>query len=283
MSDFATQPATPSGGPHRAKDTFWLWAAALAVVACGLAATFYAQYVRERNPAVTAEVEPAHVDPVTDIPVPGDELPAPLIEAPPAASDSSLPALDESDQEILGWLGELFTASNVARFVVPERVIRNIVVTIDNLPRQQVAIQQRPVRPTPGRFVTAGSEDAPVLSPDNYVRYTPFILLVRDTDAATPVALYRRFRPLFQQAYEELGYPSKSFDARLIEVIDHLLGTPQVEGPIALVQPRVMYEYADPALESESAGRKWLLRMGPDNAAIVKTKLREIRAELMRY
>jgi len=36
--------------------------------------------------------------------------------------------------------------------------------------------------------------------------------------------------------------------------------------------------FADPALESLPAGQKLLIRMGPDNAAAVKVKLKELRA-----
>ena len=40
---------------------------------------------------------------------------------------------------------------------------------------------------------------------------------------------------------------------------------------------KVFYEYADPKLESRSAGQKLLLRMGPGNEALLKAKLRELR------
>ncbi len=63
----------------------------------------------------------------------------------------------------------------------------------------------------------------------------------------------------------------------MIEVIDHLLAAPEAPATIALVRPNVLYEFADPALEAESSGRKLLLRMGPGNAARVKMKLRDIR------
>ena len=43
-----------------------------------------------------------------------------------------------------------------------------------------------------------------------------------------------------------------------------------------------MYEYADPDLESRSAGQKLLIRMGPANARIIKAKLREFRAEIVK-
>ncbi|HET7131776.1 MAG TPA: DUF3014 domain-containing protein, partial [Gammaproteobacteria bacterium] len=65
-----------------------------------------------------------------------------------------------------------------------------------------------------------------------------------------------------------------------LEVVDHLLATPDVTEPVRLVQPSVYYKYADPKLEALSAGQKLLIRMGPDNAAAVKAKLREIQAEL---
>ena len=60
-------------------------------------------------------------------------------------------------------------------------------------------------------------------------------------------------------------------------MIDHLLATPVVKGPIRLVRPHVLYKYADSDLETLSAGRKVLIRIGPANAKRVKTKLREIR------
>jgi hypothetical protein len=46
------------------------------------------------------------------------------------------------------------------------------------------------------------------------------------------------------------------------------------------VQPTVYYKFADPNLEALSAGQKLLIRMGPENAGAIKSKLREIQAEL---
>ena len=63
-----------------------------------------------------------------------------------------------------------------------------------------------------------------------------------------------------------------------MQVIDVLLATPQISGPIDLVRPNVMYTYADPTLEARPAGQKLLIRMGPENAAVIKAKLVELRA-----
>jgi DUF3014 family protein len=86
--------------------------------------------------------------------------------------------------------------------------------------------------------------------------------------------------PLFQQAYQELGYPKKYFNDRLVQVIDHMLATPSIKEPVALVRPKVLYEFEDPELEDLSAGQKIMIRIGPENAAAMKAKLREIRQEL---
>jgi hypothetical protein len=191
-----------------------------------------------------------------------------------------LPPLDQSDAEVAGGLTEVVGPDAVMEFLVPERIVRNLVVTIDNATREQMALNQRPVKVTPGDFIVAGPEDAPVIAPENYARYEPFVAMVLALDAKTLVSLYRGLEPLFQQAYEDLGHPDASFTERLNEVIEHLLQTPTPRGEIALVQPSVLYQYADERLEKLSSGQKLLIRMGVDNAAIIKGKLREIQAAL---
>jgi hypothetical protein len=166
-------------------------------------------------------------------------------------------------------------------------------VTVDNLPGKRAAVRLWPVNPTPGRFLVTETGDTTTLSAENFKRYAPFVRLVESVDTGKAVALYVRFYPLIQEAYTELGYPGKYFNDRLIEVIDHLLATPDVAGPIRLTLPKVegsikldrpwvLYEFADPALESRSAGQKILLRMGIDNAVRLKAKLRDLRARLVR-
>ena len=68
----------------------------------------------------------------------------------------------------------------------------------------------------------------------NGERYAPFVRFVDGIDARRAVALYLRVYPLLQQAYEDLGYPGKYFNDRVVEVIDNLLATPTPAGPIAV-------------------------------------------------
>jgi hypothetical protein len=158
-----------------------------------------------------------------------------------------------------------------------ESIARRLVATVDNLPRRSVAAQVMIARPVPGAFVAAGGDGNLAISSENAARYTPYVRLAHAIDSKAAVALYVRFYPWFQQAYQDLGYPSGYLNDRLIEVIDNLLATPDVPGPVAVVQPHVLYQFADPNLESLSAGQKIMLRMGTNNSSQVRTKLREIR------
>jgi hypothetical protein len=236
------------------------------VVLLGLGAWWYFG----REPAVEPEPEPEVAAPVAE---------APAIRNPVAtAADATLPALDASDAPLAADIAGLIGPQAVQQFLIPKDLIRHIVVTIDNLPRKKLAVQLRPLTPTPGELGVTATGETFALSPGNALRYLPFMKVIDSTDTQAVAAIYLRFYPLFQQAYEGLGYPSQYFNDRLVEVIDHLLATPELTGPIQLARPSVMYVYTDPALEALSAGQKTLLRMGPDNVKDIKAKLLELKA-----
>jgi hypothetical protein len=258
------------------EDSFWqrtvvYSAIAVAIVAAGGAYYYFKVMKREAPPAATPPVAqaPAEAPPVEEKqhhPIPAD-----------AAPDKPLPKLNESDADVTEALANVFGKKPVEQMLVPDMVIRHIVVTVDNLPRNKIAEQMRPVKPIGGQTVTAMSGDTITLSEENFARYAPLMKVVQSTDTQQLGAMYIRYYPLFQQQYEDLGYPGQYFNDRLVEVIDHLLQTPDVRGPIEVKQGRVFYEYADPSLEARSAGQKLLLRMGSANAALIKKKLRELR------
>jgi Protein of unknown function (DUF3014) len=249
-------------------------AAAVVVVAAG---TWY--YLQSRHAALPRAPEAAQTPP------PAEPTAEPAIQHPlPAGQDSAskapLPPLADSDAALSEALGLIAGAATVKEYVLPENIIRHLVVTIDNLPRQKVAVEKRPTSAAAGSFVANGDELHATLDPQNFARYQPMVAVVGKLDMQQLAAVYVRFYPLFQQAYQDLGYPNGYFNDRLVQVIDILLATPQPTGPIALVRPNVMYTFADPALESRPAGQKLLIRMGPDSAAVIKTKLMELRAAI---
>lgn len=253
-----------------------IWGSAAIVVVALVGAVYYYKSQQVPPPPETPAVRP----PVT---APTQAATEPAIHNPvPEPTDTKpLPALNESDAEVRGSLVGIFGAKSVSQFLVPQNIVRHVVVTIDNLPRKKVAVDLRPVKPTAGETVTSVQGDITTLGAANYERYAPFVKAVQSADTATLTGVYFRLYPLFQQAYEDLGYPGQYFNDRLVEVIDDMLRAPEIQGPIELKQPRVFYEYADPKLESLSAGQKLLLRMGPNNEAAVKAKLREFRKSIV--
>lgn len=260
---------------------FWPW---LVAIVAALAVVFLVLGNREKppepvadQPSPTARIsaeEPAQQAPAPE-PAP---VPPPAMEAPEPSEP--LPPLDDSDAEIRQEAEAVAGGPAINPYISAPGIARKLVVTVDNLPRDKVAMRLRAVPELPGRFAASGSEDDLVLDESNFVRYQPFVDLVASLDAVQVADAYRHFYPLLQEAYEDLGYPGQPFHYRVIECIDDLLDAPEVGAGVRLVRPKILYEFADPALEARSAGQKALIRMGPDNARIVKAKLREIRAAL---
>src|SRR3984893_751442 len=246
--------------------------AAIAVAAAGLGGWLYWRSHHAPLPTVPVSAEPEAAAP---------EPPAriePPVPAPEEAANAALPELNDSDKAIIDALGNAAAGVALAKYLVPESVIRHIVVTVDNLPRQKIAVDKRPVTPAAGAFVADGDELHATLDKRNFRRYEPMVDVIRKADMQRVAAVYLRFYPLFQKAYQDLGYPTGYFNDRLVSVIDMLLATPQITGPIELVRPNVMYVFTDRKVEALPAGQKLLIRMGADNATAVKAKLMELRA-----
>ena len=186
-----------------------------------------------------------------------------------------LPALNDSDAPLADALGGLGGPA-FKSFLQPENLVRHIVVTVDNLPRQKVAVDKRPTNPAPGSLAANGDELHATLDKRNFDRYKPMVAAISKLDMHQLANLYIHYYPLFQQSYQDLGYPTGYFNDRLVQVIDSLLAAPQ-PASVELERPNVMYTFADPALEKLPAGQKILIRMGPDNATAIKAKLTELR------
>ena len=232
--------------------------------------------------------------PAPDGPEPVTATPTP---APPAAPDTEverypiatatpssqtdLPANpDDSDSAYGDGLQQLVGAEALAYFH-SDRMIRRFVATIDNLPRQEAPARMMPVKPVGGPFLVERNAAQMTIDPANDGRYARYLEIMAAVDVKRLVDMYIGFYPVLQQAYRELGYPRGHFNDRLVDTLDDLLATPDVAPPLALAQPKVLYKFADPALEKRSAGQKIMLRMGADNMARAKRLLSAIRSELL--
>jgi len=257
------------------------WLVFLLIIA-GVAGGLWYFWAQEQRPAVEVvaplpEIEPGE----TTQSGPTHPL-KPLTQARPGSGQLvPLPPLDDLDAYLRLELVNIFGIA-LDTLLVDEMLIDRFVATVDNLPRSHVAERIRPVGQISGVFVvdSYGDDDSIVLSPANYVRYAPLIDMIQYADLDDIVDAYRRYYPLFQKSYVELGYPDAYFNDRVIEVIDHLLATPVPDQPIQLRRPHVLYEYADTELEALSSGQKLLLRTGSEQAARLQKILVDFRARV---
>ena len=261
----------------------WVAAAAVAVVAVGALLWWQRQAPPPAQPVELPAPAPA---PVVAAPASTPaSAPAPAILhpiEPPAVAEPAAPA------DISTALIDLFGRKAALSMFQVDDFARRLVATVDNLARAHAPSRLWPVNTSSGRFIVEHRDGSDIVGADNGLRYTPFVLLIETVDMRQAVATYVRMYPLFQQAYEDLGYPKKYFNDRLVEVIDLLLATPEVDGPLKVHLPQingplqperpwVLYEFDDPALQSLSAGQKILVRIGPVNERRMKAKLAEIR------
>ena len=270
---------------------------ALLVVFFGAAAYYF--FVLREPPAPVSVIEPVvtvqpESPPQAEPEVEGVEAPAALDGGGEPFAAEPLPSLEDSDPVVLESMAGVIGEDLVARYFVTENLIPRLVATLSMLSGKQVAAAMMPVHSMDSAFEANLDFDPPdlitnaqgdplsqyLVDPVNYQRYAPYVELLESIDMTRLAAIYQRQQALFQQAYEELGYPDGNFNSVLLETVDMLLAAPSPAEPVRLVKPEAYYLFADPALEALPAGQKLMIRMGNANAQRVKTLLREFRAAL---
>jgi hypothetical protein len=238
---------------------------AIIVVLLGLSAAGYFLLWRR------AEPKPTDVRVHTDQAVPAPAT-APVAETPP----SDLPPLEQTDSVVRELVGKLSSHPTIAAWLTTDQLIRNFTVALVNTSNGRTPSRQLTrVRPTESFQVVQRGADV-WIDPRSYRRYDRYADALSGLDANGAAQLYTRLKPRIQDAYRELGYPDGNVDAALQRAVAEMLATPVVDGNIRLVSKSVVYEFADPRLQSLSSVQRQLLRMGPRNVRLIQAKLREI-------
>ena len=218
--------------------------------------------------AASVEVEPMVVDVVE-------------VEAPVAEAAVDLPRLNDSDSFLVEKISELPSGTSLLSYLVDEQLVRRAVVLVENISRGQYPQTALPYKPIVEEMQVS-SDDGRLFSMEaaSYTRFDAAVAAFVALDTEQTVGLYRLLSPLLQQAYAEIGFRDAEFEQALIKAIDAVLSAPEIEGPFQLVKPSVMYLYADTRLEELANMNKQLIRLGPENSARLKAKLREFKQAL---
>ena len=196
------------------------------------------------------------------------------VEPPPAPVElPELPGLDVSDAFVGGLVAALSAHPDLATWLVSDDLVRRFVVVVDNIaegrnPSQHVTF----MRPDTGFRVTGGDASA-TIDPRTYQRYDMHAQIVDSFDTQGTAELYLTLESLMDEAYVELGYPDTRFRDTFTRAITHLLDTPVVDEPPAVVRRGPFYEHLDGSLEALTPVQKQLIGMGPENMRTVQAKL----------
>jgi hypothetical protein len=198
------------------------------------------------------------------------------VAAPSAPAPVDLPPLAQSDAMVRELVGRLSAHPSVTAWLSTDQLIRNFTVVVHNIAggRNPSRLLSK-VKPV-GTFQAIERDGVLRIDPRSHRRYDTYAAAISGLDAQGAAQLYGTLKPRIEEAYRELGYPEGGFDKVLQRAVTDLLKTPVLDGPVTLVRKSVVYEYADPALQSLSPAQRQFLRMGPQNVRAIQAKVREI-------
>lgn len=196
----------------------------------------------------------------------------------PAPAPSVLPK--DSDSLVEQLAQGLSSHPKVAEWLKIKALIRRITAATDNIaqgksPQAHLGFLD-PKKP----FIVKKVDGKPYLDPQSYQRYNLISEVIHSINVETAVKIFKQLKPLFQEAYRDLGYPKRDFQDTLIRACVELLDVPMVEGDILLEEGIGVYYVFDEDLEDLSDAQKHLLRMGPANTRKIQKKIKEFAIAL---
>lgn len=205
--------------------------------------------------------------------------PAVPVESPAESEEPPLPALEHSDPEVRATLADVLPP--LAQTVLaPDELLRRTAVVAANFARGRLVRDKLPLPAPPGKLLVTERGDRLYLAEANHARYDALANAFAELDSDALARWFKRYEPLLDEAWRELGTDGGDVRAALIAGLELVLAAPDVQGEIELVQPAVFYKYADPALESLPGTQKLLIRIGPANRQLVKERARRLRDAL---
>lgn len=214
--------------------------------------------------------------------------------------ENPLPSLDESDEWLKIKLPEITWRKELLTLIIDEDMIRRFVVFTDNFSQGIVAYEHSPfvlpnVKFTPETdsvnfqetIQNNGTSETLLKAKQNVwqwnesssKRFSLYVDLLRSMDSESLVQWYIDVKPLIDEAYSELGYED-DFTNTLQDAITRVLDMELPKSSMALIQPSVMYKFANPQLEALPDTDKLLLRLGKDNLLVMKSVLLELHEKL---
>jgi hypothetical protein len=243
------QPARSSAPTKTSSPTRWILVAAFAVIVVSGLALWWMSRTQPR----TAIPAPTHA---TEVAVGSSR---------PKRQPLTLPPLDGSDVFLRELVGTLARHPLVARLLATSGIARNSVLAVEQIGDGRTpAVPLKMFRPN-DRLAILGDGSTGRVDSRTYGRWdaaTASLVSINPADAAQ---LYVNVKPLFDEAYRDLGHPNGDFDASIIRAIQMLRDTPTVSADPELLRRPGYYEHTDPNLRAIPPVQKQFLLIGSEN------------------
>jgi hypothetical protein len=164
-------------------------------------------------------------------------------------------------------------------------LLRRLAVVIENANRGELPRRQLDFLAPVGKYqvkeVGEAEDRRLFVDPLSFARYDRYLDMLESVTPDMLASLFVDAYPLLDEALRELG-DAEPASPQLMAAIDQILAVPVLRDDIELVQPKVFFEYADPALEGLTLLQKQVLRMGPDNTERLQAYVVSLRNGLIR-
>jgi hypothetical protein len=190
-----------------------------------------------------------------------------------------LPALDASDGFLRDLVAALSNHPMLARLLATPGLVREGTLAV-----VQIGEGRTPIVPLtsmrPATRAAATSSSGSGIAAGSYERWGGSIAALTSVSASDAAQVYVNVKPLFDQAYTELGNPNGDFDVAIVQAIHTLDETPSTADTATVTSRPGYIEYDDPALKALRPVQKQYLLLGPANRAKVRSWLHEFAAAL---
>jgi hypothetical protein len=258
------RPPDPHRRPTGSSPTRWVVAAATVVVVGALIAFWWMSRAQIDN------APPAPTN-ATEIAVKSNR---------PTRQQIDLPSLDNSDDVFRQLVSTLSKNPLIAKLLVNKALARKAVLAVEQIGDGKTPSDPLAALKPPTRVAIVGGGDSGRIDPMSYARWSGATASLVETDPGEAAQVYVTLKPLFDEAYRELGHPNGDFDAAIVRAINTLNDTPKVSGDPVLLRRPGYFEHADPQLRNILPVQKEMILIGPDNRQKVMNWLKRFAAAL---
>ena len=209
------------------------------------------------------------------------ELQEPAVEPPPpppAPVEEPLPRLEESDDAVRDAVGDIPLGTAGQQYLIPGNIIERSASVVYLMAQGDVPYKLLPVSRPKATFSISDDGTQVVTDPAGFERYDALTQWLQSLDLESLLSSLEWFIPLFREAWSYYGEDPAAFDMAVVMTLDLVIATPEVDlSEARLIRKEAVWIFEDPAIEGLAPIQKQVLRMGPENAEIVKAKATKAR------